>query len=79
MRYRVVTCLLATGHVCHPDGRLYLTTDGPRDDPEFHTLADAQQHCRETVALRADLECWVMDSAGVALFRVPPTAGNDPS
>jgi hypothetical protein len=77
MSYRVLTCLLATGQLCHPDGRLYLITDGLRDDPVFPTQADAERYCHDTVARHPDLECWVMGAAGVVLFRVPPVFDND--
>jgi hypothetical protein len=72
MPYTVRICELATGIACYPDGRRYLVTDGPRHDPDFGTLAEAEAYSRETIARRPDLECWVIDPAGVVLFRVPP-------
>ncbi|MBX9623057.1 MAG: hypothetical protein K2X82_04510 [Gemmataceae bacterium] len=74
MPYRVVMCEAATGIVCHPDGRRYLSRDGPRSDPEFTTEAEAAAYAQEVVAGRPDLECWVVDPAGRTLHRVPPVA-----
>lgn len=70
--YTVRTCDLATGAVCHPDGRWYLTTHGTRVDPQFATEVEAAVYSRGVVAVRPDLECWVIDPAGRTLYRVPP-------
>jgi hypothetical protein len=71
MRFTVVVCERATGIVCHPDGRWWLTTDGPRTDPEFHSLDEAAAWCQELRGRRPDLECWARDETGdqIALFR----------
>src|SRR5262249_24434919 len=54
----------ATGIVCHPDGQRWVTTDGPRPDREFASLARAEEWCRELRPRRPDLECWARDEAG---------------
>ena len=71
MLYTVLVCERATGYVCHPDGRWWLTTDGPRRDPEFASLEAAEGWCRALRARRPDLECSIRDSSGqqVAVFR----------
>jgi hypothetical protein len=72
--YAVRTCEIATGIVCHPDGRRYLTTHGPRVDPEFPTEAEAAAYSRGVAAVRPDLECWVIDPEGRTLYRIVPTS-----
>jgi streptogramin lyase len=71
MGFMVVVCERATGIVCHPDGRRWLTTDGCRFDPEFLSWDETGNWCRELQTIRADLECWVYDEAGqaMAVFR----------
>jgi hypothetical protein len=69
--FSVVVCEVATGIVCHEDGHRWLTTHGPRPDPVFGSVAEAEEWCRELWARRPDLECWVRDTDGrqVSVFR----------
>jgi hypothetical protein len=57
MRFTVVVCKVATGIVCHPDSRRWLTADGPRIDPEFLSRDEAMKWYLELRAIRPDLEC----------------------
>ena len=71
MPFRVVVCERATGIVCHPDGRRYLTMGGARQGLEFDTRAEAERYCQELCAQRHDLEYWMYESEDrpVAVFR----------